>query len=285
MKLFCHYWKSESESEEKTRIVFLHGMGGTGALWRPVASVLEDDCEILAPDQRGHGKSQIPPGARVEPTYTPLDYAQDIVETLQNLGFHPTWIVGHSMGVRTACAAAHLKPEWARGLVLVDLGLSGEAGGALGQELERFLRVLPMQFPDRQAARAFMERECPDPAMAQYLLAVASLGGAGGRALSFPFDKSALIQTIIAAERAARDSSVRDWVLELAARGMPILVLRGERSLVWSHEEFEAERERFVAFPSVRFEEMPGAGHGLPFEQRVEFVRRLREFVGKASQP
>jgi pimeloyl-ACP methyl ester carboxylesterase len=94
--------------------------------------------------------------------------------------------------------------------------------------------------------------------------------------LTFPFDKSALIQTI----HAARDASVRTWVQETASRGMPILVLRGANSLVWSHEEFVAERTHFAGYPSVVFEEVQGAGHGLPFEQRVAFLKRLREFLG-----
>ncbi len=119
MRLVCQHWGNTKE--EKPRVVFLHGMGGTGALWRPIAAGLEDHFEILAPDQRGHGASRVTatPGGRDAPSYTPLDYGRDVVETLDALKFHPTWIVGHSMGVRTACAAAYLKPEWIQGLVLL----------------------------------------------------------------------------------------------------------------------------------------------------------------------
>jgi esterase len=259
------------------RIVLLHGMGGTGALWRPIAASLEEDFEILAPDQRGHGKSQVPhiPGGRIEPTYTPLDYGRDTIETIDSLDFHPTWLIGHSMGVRSACAAAHLTPDWVQGLILIDLGFSGAAGGGLGDELGSFLKILPMEFPDRAQARTFMDENCPDPAIAQYLLAV-SVRTPEGKT-TFPFDKSALIQTI----QAARNSSVGTWVEVLASRGMPVLVLRGANSLVWTHEEFEAEIARFAKYPSVKFEEFAGAGHGLPFEKRAEFVKRVREFVGE----
>ena len=72
--------------------------------------------------------------------YTPLEYGRDVVETLEKQNFHPTWLIGHSMGVRTACAAAHLKPEWIQGMVLVDLGFAGPAGGGLGEDLARFLQ-------------------------------------------------------------------------------------------------------------------------------------------------
>lgn len=159
-------------------------------------------------------------------------------------------------------------------MVLVDLGFSGVAGGGLGEDLASFLRILPMEFSQRAEARVFMEKNCPDPAIGQYLLAVSTPTAAGK--LTFPFDKSALIQTI----HAARDVSVRHWVKELGSRGMPILVLRGANSLVWSHEEFEQERAQFANLPSVVFEEFHGAGHGLPFERRVEFVKRIRQLIG-----
>ena len=177
------------------------------------------------------------------------------------------------MGVRTACAAAHLKPEWIQGLILVDLGFSGAAGGGLGDDLGTFLRILPQSFSSRESAREFMKAHCPDPAIAQYLMAVSTRGQDGS--ITFPFDHSALIQTI----EAARNTSVRSWVRELGAGGMPILVLRDSESLVWSHNEFVKERESLKDLPSVRFMEFEGAGHGLPFEQRARFVAEIQNQI------
>lgn len=277
MELSFSLWKPQQEPQNPDhphdKIVMLHGMGGTGALWRPIAASLEETYEILAPDQRGHGKSRVTsvPGGRTEVDYTPLAYGQDVIDTMESQGFHPTWLIGHSMGVRTACAAAHLRPEWVRGLVLIDLGFSGAAGGGLGEGLASFLKVLPKDFASRVEARDFMKANCPDPSIAQYLMAVSYYHE---DRLIFPFDHAALIQTI----RAARDASVRQWVTALAQRRMKILVLRGAKSLVWTHNEFMAEKEQFKAFPSVEFREVEGAGHGLPFEKREEFVGILREF-------
>lgn len=252
-------------------------MGGTGLLWRPVAAVLEDEFEILAPDQRGHGKSRIPaaPGGRETPGYSPIHYAEDVIETMHAQEFHPCILIGHSMGVRTACAVAHLKPEWVRGLVLVDLGLEGLAGGGLGEGLARFIRILPESFPSREAARTFMNENCPDGSIAQYLMAVsvARPADAGG-GITFPFDHSALLRTI----EAARGTSIRDWVIETARRGIPVLLLRGERSQVWSREEFDSAARELASVPGVELNEVQGAGHGLPFEKRAEFTALLREF-------
>jgi pimeloyl-ACP methyl ester carboxylesterase len=256
------------------RLLFLHGMGGTGALWRPIAATLEDEFQILAPDQRGHGQSRPAPGG-----YTPRDYGQDVVDTVERLGFYPAVVVGHSMGVRTACAVAHLRPAWTRGLVLIDLGFTGPAGGGLGDGLASFLRILPMSFPSRPAAQEFMTRECPDPSIAQYLMAVSTRAPDGG--LSFPFDRDALLATL----EAAREAAIGPWVREAAGRGIPVWVLRGAQSRVWLADEFQREQAAFAGTPGMRFETFEGAGHGLPFEQRARFVDALRGWVRGLPAP
>jgi pimeloyl-ACP methyl ester carboxylesterase len=267
---FTQWPNVENGSHRPThRLVLLHGMGGTGSLWRPLAATLEDQFDILSLDQRGHGKSRVPvtAGGREPARYTPLDYGRDVVETMENTAHHPAWLIGHSMGVRTACAAAYLKPEWVKGLCLIDLGFHGPAGGGLGDTLGSFVTQLPHHFENRETAREYIRKNCPDPAIGQYLMAV-SVVDPETKVVSFPFDHQALVATI----HAARDASVRGWVEALAQKGMPILALRGETSTVWSREDFEKERAHFSRFPSVKFVEMAGTGHGLPFEKRREFA-------------
>lgn len=270
MQLAFQLWPAQNKELPPRRIALLHGMGGTGALWRPIAASLENDYWLMAFDQRGHGKSR---GSQPLTEFTPLDFGQDIIETIDAQGFHPTWLIGHSMGVRTACAAAHLRPDWIQGLILIDLGLYGPFGGGLGDGLASFLRVLPERFSSRAEARAFMNERCPDPSIAQYLMAVSKLDVDGS--ITFPFDHSALIHTITAAAH----FSAREWIAELGRQGMPILILRGANSLVWSHEEFEEERKHFAPYSSITFKEYEGAGHGLPFEQRQRFVVDVRKFI------
>ena len=269
MKLHSILWKSQKR--EIAKIVLLHGLGGTGALWRPISASLEEYFSLLALDQRGHGRSQSVP---LNEAFGPLDYGRDVVETLEALEFSPCWAVGHSLGVRTACAAAHLKPALFEGLVLIDLGLAGPAGGGLNQNLASFLAKLPKSFPSRDAARAFINQNSPDPAIGQYVMAVSKVGASGE--VTFPFDHSALLKTL----QDARSSDLRPWIQEFGERELPVLLLRGTRSKAWSHEEYQEEKKRFSDYPSIRFVEVEGAGHGLPFERREEFVRLFREFVG-----
>jgi pimeloyl-ACP methyl ester carboxylesterase len=248
-------------------------MGGNGALWRPIAAALEDVADILCPDQRGHGLSVT--GAE-ETRFGPLDYAEDVRETCEAIGFRPAWVIGHSMGVRTACGYAKLSPESVAGLVLVDLGLTGDAGGGVGDLLAVFLKDLPSSFPSRSEARAFLAAHCPDPAIAQYLLAVAKTDLKTGT-ITFPFEQASLLKTI----EAARGTEIGPWIEEFAhTTGKPVKVLRGTESLVYEASDFARERAQAAGISNLEFIEMSEAGHGLPFEKRPEFVALLRQWVG-----
>ncbi len=275
MQLHLYRWPpstptSANDTSARQTLVFLHGMGGTGALWRPIAAGLEERYEVLAPDQRGHGLSQkvsTPSG------YHPLAYGQDVVDTLHAEGRGRVLLIGHSMGVRSACAVAHLAPELIQGLVLIDLGLTGPAGGGLGDGLFAFLKNLPLAFESRAQARQYLTENCPDPAMGAYLAAVA-ISDLNGRT-TFPFSRDALLETLAA----LNDFSVREWALEAARNGLPILALRGALSRVWDAKSYALEKALFAPFPRVRFEEFEGAGHGLPFEKRALFLERLEAFA------
>ena len=123
-----------------------------------------------------------------------------------------------------------------------------------------------------------MAQNCPDPSIAQYLMAVSVPRPAEqGGGITFPFDHDALLRTI----DQARGGSIRPWVQEAAGRAIPILLLRGEKSLVWPKAQYDLERSQFKDSPNVRFEEVHGAGHGLPFEKRAEFISLIREFTGQ----
>lgn len=247
-------------------------MGGTGALWRPIAASLEAQFDIFAPDQRGHGRSRPHPPA----SYSATTYGADVIETWNTLSFSPSWVIAHSMGVRTACAAAHLAPQLVQGLVLIDLGLDGDSGGELGDELSAFIAKLPTQFESRALAREFIHGHCPDPSIGQYLLAVATpVQTASGTGVLFPFDRQALVQTI----HEAKSSNLRPWIEQFAKLHKPILFLRGETSRVWSRNDFEAERSRFEKFPQLTFQEFEGTGHGLPFEKRSLFCETVQKWI------
>lgn len=272
MKLHFFQWMPQNGSANPIPLVFLHGMGGTGQIWRPVAAKLEDEFRCIAFDQRGHGLSQAVPGEEAE--FHALDYGRDVLAALSDLGIHRFVLIGHSMGVRTALAVATLAREKVAGLIAVDIGITSAWGGGIGLPLAEFIEQLPRSFPDRSQLRDYLFRECPDPAIAQYLSAVAKKISESPEEWAFPFDHRALVETI----HQANSAPIEEWVRTVAQAHIPLSFLRGVNSKVWLKEDFEKQQAEFAPL-GVHFEEWENCGHGLPFEQRTKFIDYVRAFV------
>jgi 3-oxoadipate enol-lactonase len=73
-------------------LVLVGSLGTTKAMWRPQAG-LADELRLIALDQRGHGESPVPAGP-----YTIGELAQDVLETLDELGVERFAFCGLSIG-------------------------------------------------------------------------------------------------------------------------------------------------------------------------------------------
>jgi|GEM_PF-626384 len=281
-KLNFFRWKPDQDARPNPiPLVFLHGMGGTGQIWRSIAAFLEDSWDCIAPDQRGHGKSRPVPVTECDHFHA-TDYARDVLGLLDSLNIDQCILVGHSMGVRTALALANLAPERIAALIAVDIGITSEWGGGMGKPLAQFIQNLPESFPDRESMKAHLNAHCPDPSIAQYLSAVAQKH-TSLETWSFPFDHPALIQTI----HQAHEAPIALWVTHILNAGIPVYFLRGMKSKVWVKEDYENQRKQFQ-HPMMHFEEWEECGHGLPFEQRarfVDFLKTTASSIPKKSTP
>ena len=98
-------------------IIALHGLASTGHWYDRVASRLDKDYRIIAPDQRGHGKTTQAPSGYDWPTL-----ASDITELMEHLGIQNAPVLGHSWGGHVASALASYHPERVTRLVMIDGG-------------------------------------------------------------------------------------------------------------------------------------------------------------------
>ncbi len=265
-----------TEHPHHPTLVFLHGMGGTGSLYRPITALLESDFRCIAPDQRGHGESAVVPDGR----YDIRAYAEDIWETLDTLKEHRVYLIGHSMGVRTALQAMSIAPDRVLGLIGVDLSLTPSFGGGLGAPFLNFIKNLPESFPSRKLLTDYLALHCPDPSIAAYLRAAAKGPVSGEGLITFPFSVEALRKTIEQADQAPIDA----WLKEGLKLGVPMLFLRGAKSLIWSDASYEAQKDSYQYPPQIQFESWPEASHGLPFEKKSDFVVRIRTFVKDSAE-
>lgn len=105
------------KSTSKLDLVFIHGSGGSGAVWERQAANLAGRHNVLALDLPGHGQASSLPGRR-----DVFEYAADVEEMLRQHGIKRPVVAGHSLGGAIVLALALRKQHPLRGIVLVGTG-------------------------------------------------------------------------------------------------------------------------------------------------------------------
>lgn len=135
-------------ADAPTRIVFLHGLGGSLSTWAAVLGGFAADHRVAALDLPGHGKSDKPEAPAFD--YSVAGLAQVVGEAMASFGLAPAVVIGHSLGAAVALELALTRPKLVRGLVLMN-------GAGLGQEISTALLDLVEAEPDREVAKATLE--------------------------------------------------------------------------------------------------------------------------------
>jgi 3-oxoadipate enol-lactonase len=105
-------------------LLFVNGSGATLAGSALVLKPFADRFDVVAHDQRGLGRTEVPPGP-----YTMADYAADAAALLDHLGWDRARVVGISFGGMVAQELAVTHPERIERLALLCTSAGG-AGGA-----------------------------------------------------------------------------------------------------------------------------------------------------------
>jgi pimeloyl-ACP methyl ester carboxylesterase len=255
------------------QIVFLHGLMGYGANWRKITSALQDKYQILIFDQRGHGRSHQPSSG-----YAPEDYANDLLNILDELGWDTIFLVGHSMGGRNALNFAFRYPQRVRALVLEDIG--PEASVHNVERMTQLIEGVPTPFPSRQAAKDFFKGEFLQKfkdrpnvqGIAHYLHSnIADQADGTG---DWRFSKGAILESL----RLGRAS---DRWHELENLQVPTLLIRGAHS----EELSPITYHKMLSVNSlIRGVEISDAGHWVHADQALAFSAELVRFFASVNE-
>lgn len=109
---------------EGPRLLFLNGSGQSLDRVRALVDVLAARFDVLAHDQRGLGRTAVPPGP-----YTMADYAADAAAVLDHAGWDSARVIGISFGGMVAQELAVSRPDRIDRLALLCTSPGG-AGGA-----------------------------------------------------------------------------------------------------------------------------------------------------------
>ena len=100
-------------------VLAFHGITANHLMWEPIARLLADDAQIIAPDLRGRGASAGLPGP-----WGMAAHVADAVATLDALGIDKAMVVGGSMGGYVAVLMAAQHPDRATSVGLCDGGIA-----------------------------------------------------------------------------------------------------------------------------------------------------------------
>jgi pimeloyl-ACP methyl ester carboxylesterase len=96
-------------------VLLLHGLTSSSLSWRRVAPELGRRFRVIAPDARGHGRSEW------TRDYSMELMRDDVARFMEQVGILAAIVVGHSAGALTAYLLAATRPDLIRLLVLEEM--------------------------------------------------------------------------------------------------------------------------------------------------------------------
>jgi len=239
-------------------VALLHGLFGQsrnlGALQRRLAG----SYRTLALDLRNHGDSPHVPGMR----YPAM--AEDVLETLAARDALPAALIGHSMGGKTAMAAALARPEAVSRLLVADIAPVAYRHGN-HHIAEALLALRPTPALTRAEADTALAGAVGDPGVRAFLLQNLRFGVEAGWRIGLR-------------EIADAIPDIEGWEAppEGARYEGPALFVSGERS---SYVLPESRPAIQALFPAARFVTVKGAGHWLHADNPEGFASIVEAFL------
>jgi len=239
-------------------IIIMHGLFGMLDNWQTIAKKLAEDYMVYILDLRDHGKSE----HTSEFNYPVL--AQDIAEFLEAEWIHEAYILGHSMGGKTALQLVKDYPDLVEKLIVVDIGIKAYVGGH--EIILKAMSSVPIEkVESRKEVEEHLSGYISEPGIRLFLMKNLTRNKEGG--YRWKMNLNLLIkhyQDILA-------GIVFDEVVDT-----PTLFIRGGKSSYILEEDIETISNHFE---DIKLETVEGAGHWVHAEQPNELLSIVRSFL------
>jgi pimeloyl-ACP methyl ester carboxylesterase len=243
-------------------LLLIHGFPLDRRMWLAQLAGLSRLAHVVAPDLRGHGQSETPPG-----NYSMDHHADDLAGLLDRLGIQRAIVAGLSMGGYIAFAFWRRHADRVLALALLDTRAEPDTPQARAGRDAAAARV------QQVGAEAFAREMLPR------LLAPASLTDPDitDRALAIMAGQTPA--GIVAALAGLRDRP--DSRPTLPTITAPALVVVGAEDALTPPADAAAMA---AAIPQARMATIPAAGHLSPLENPAAVNAALRELIRRIGQ-
>jgi pimeloyl-ACP methyl ester carboxylesterase len=231
--------------------VLVHGYPLDHSIWDELAPLLEHDFDLIVPDLRGFGESDV-----MEADDSVVDYATDIAGLLTHLKITKALVAGHSMGGYVALAFARMYEERLAGLAMISSQMAGDSPERKEGRYATAKQVL------EQGAGPVADSMAPklsvDPQNQQF-----------ARQLILKQPPLGIFSALHAMADRPDSSDI------FGAFPFPVVIVHGDADALIP---VERGREMKAALPSAHYVELAGAGHLPMMENPLGVARALRFF-------
>ena len=242
-------------------IIILHGLFGMLDNWQTFGNNLaEFSFRVIIIDQRDHGKS---------PWTSEFNYnvlANDIIDFAHSLDLDSFFLLGHSMGGKTAMAVAKLRPDLIRKLIIVDVAPKQYKRGH--DEIFEALRALDLEnTKSRTALYESLKMHLDEEMVIQFLLKnIQRNPETSGFSIKFNVN---LLEKYY--ENIIDDIYIKEPIF------IDTLFCRGDRSkyIVESDEE-----KIYKEFPHAQIVTIEESGHWVHADQPEKLLDIVVDFIG-----
>lgn len=112
------YYKTYHHPSSSEWVVFIHGAGGSSAIWHKQIREFREEFNLLLIDLRGHGKSAGSLKNIWNEKYTFQAVTKDIIEVLDHLQLPPAHFMGVSLGTIITRQLAEMEPQRVKSMVM-----------------------------------------------------------------------------------------------------------------------------------------------------------------------
>ncbi|ELR70727.1 Putative esterase/lipase ybfF [Fulvivirga imtechensis AK7] len=240
-------------------LIILHGLFGSSDNWMSIARELESDYKIYLVDQRNHGQS----ANNEEFSYTAM--ADDLNEFINEHGIEKPYILGHSMGGKTAMKFAITHADMWKKLIVVDI-----APKAYPVRHDTILEGLKSIDVTNLKSRGDADRQLAnyvsDLGTRQFLLKNLSRKSDGG--FEWKINLPVIDKNI---------EAMGEGIEDRLAIEREVLFIRGEKS------DYIQDKDNILIvqlFPNSEVKTVKNAGHWVHAEQPEVLIGMVREFLG-----
>ena len=238
-----------------TPLVLIHGYPLDRSIWDDVAPLLSDDFDLIIPDLRGFGGSDL-----IEADQSIIDYASDIAGLLTHMRIRKAYLAGHSMGGYVALAFAREYPARVAGLGMVSSQVAADS-------------------PERRDGRYATAKQVIEDGVGPVVEAMAPKLSADLK-IQESVRKTMQRQRPLAVASALKAMAERpDSADTFATFGFPVVIVHGDSDQLIP---VERAREMKASLGSAHYAELTGVGH-LPMLEKPEATAEALRFFAKVK--